>query len=64
MSVFIPRGFVLGRSPDRGRDKSSDQRGEGGGRAVWRQFRSTERFPTKTGFISISMKILLLLSNK
>ena len=25
---------------------------------------STERFPTKTGFISISMKILLLLSNK
>ena len=27
MSVFIPRGFVLGRSPDRGRDKSSDQKG-------------------------------------
>ena len=38
--------------------------GGGGGRAVWRQFSSTERFSTKTGFISISMKILLLLSNK
>ena len=27
--------------------------GGGGGRAVWRQFSSTERFSTKTGFIFI-----------
>ena len=34
MSLSIPRGFVLGRSPDRGRDKSSDQKGgEGEGEA-------------------------------